>query len=430
MNKFWLLIFLASANICLGQEVTALAEMPEAVSNNAVTLAEVNGQQYLYSFAGIDETKMFDGIHKRCFRYDLASDQWESIPDLPNGGGRIAAGASTVKNKIYVFGGYEVFEDGTEKSFTLGHVFDPSINDFLPDAAPIPVPIDDHVQAVYKDSLIFLVTGWSDDDNVPNVQIYDTSTDSWQVGTPTPDNSSYKAFGASGCIVGDTLYYSGGVRIGAGSFIMATTFRKAYINPFDPTDLTWYLDNVFSSKGYRMAAGVLYERKPVWIGGSDIAYNYDGLAYANGEGVEPMERILVYQPSLESFYTNLLDLKLMDLRGLAQVNDHTTIVCGGMLSGQEVSNKTFKIEFSPVSNQEITNEFSLAYPNPSNGEIHLSNSEYEELILLNIRGREIRRFKLVADQSIDLKSIDSGLYYLLFKREGELDAIQKLVISK
>lgn len=88
-------------------EVTEMATMPERVSNAAVTAGNVNGADYVYSFAGIDSTKLFSGIHLRSFRYNVQADSWEVIPPLPDdaGMGKIAASADRVGNIIYIIGG-------------------------------------------------------------------------------------------------------------------------------------------------------------------------------------------------------------------------------------------------------------------------------------------------------------------------------------
>ena len=78
---------------------------------------------------------------------------------------------------------------------------------------------------VYKDSLIYVVTGWSGSGfsgtNVANVQIYNPANDTWSVGTPVPNTNQYKAFGASGIIVEDTIYYFGGAKISGFNFLPA-----------------------------------------------------------------------------------------------------------------------------------------------------------------------------------------------------------------
>lgn len=430
MHKLIIILALALCLQVNAQEISELASMPEAVSNNAVCLAKLGDRNYLYSFGGIDESKLFSGIHKRCYRYSLEDDSWESIPDLPSGNGRIAAGASFVKGKIYIFGGYEVFADLSERTFDEVHIFDPLTNDYLPNGEAIPVATDDHVQAVYKDSLIFLVSGWSDDTNIPNVQIYNPETDSWQMGTSTPDSPSFTAFGASGEIIGDTIYYSGGVRIVNGGFAMSNTFRKGYINPSDPTDITWESSFSFPSIGYRMAAGILYDREVIWIGGSTTGYNFDGLSYFDGQGVEPVSRILHFRPSNQSFRNTAIDLDLMDLRGLGQFNDYTFYLCGGMGPGQQVTDKTFKIEFSPVSNQEIALEENIVFPNPSSGAVFFSKTnEFDVIKITNLRGEFIQELNESADGSLRLTHLPKGIYFLRFEKNNSTSKVQKLIIN-
>lgn len=90
-----------------------MAPMPMAISNNAVTAATVNGVPHVFSFSGIDSTKIFSGISLKSFRYNTQTDSWDTIAPLPDTRGKIAAGASTVKNKIYIIGGYYVFPNGS-----------------------------------------------------------------------------------------------------------------------------------------------------------------------------------------------------------------------------------------------------------------------------------------------------------------------------
>ena len=164
---------------------TELSSMPFQTANNALCEAIVNGNEYVYSFGGIDTTKSYAGIHQRSFKYDVANDNWTEINSLPDTSGKIASGASFVKGRIYIFGGYHVLASQNEVSSNKVHVYNPSTDLFEQDGATIPIPIDDHVQCVYKDSLVFIVTGWSNTGNVPNVQIYDPSFDTWQAGTST-----------------------------------------------------------------------------------------------------------------------------------------------------------------------------------------------------------------------------------------------------
>ncbi|MGB1248877.1 MAG: Kelch repeat-containing protein, partial [Chitinophagales bacterium] len=255
-------------------EVTEIGALPEAVSNNAVCEGYVNGIPYLFSFSGIDTSKVYSGIHLKSFRYNITTGQSEQIGDLPDNNGKIAAGASRIGNIIYIAGGYHVAANGSETSSAKMHRYDINNNVFLTDGADIPVATDDHVQAVWRDSLIYLITGWSNTGNIPDVQIYNPTTDTWLVGTPTPNNHQYKSFGASGTILDDTIFYFGGAASSAG-FGIQNQVRKGVINPIDPTDITWSIDTPeIAIVGYRMACTsvktlfrVQYDSKnlPTWL---------------------------------------------------------------------------------------------------------------------------------------------------------------------
>lgn len=226
-NALFSLAVLLSCNIVSvqAQLYIELPSMPEAVTNNAVTAAAVNDTPFVYSFCGLDNSKIWSGIHLKAWRMNTISGEWQALPPVPDPeGGKIAAAASTVKNRIYVIGGYHVAQNGSETSSNKVHRFDPAANTWLPDGAPLPKAVDDHVQAVWRDSLIYVITGWSNTGNVPDVQIYNPATDAWLSGTPVPNNVNYKVFGGSGVIIGDVIYYCGGAAAGI-NFPASSYFR-------------------------------------------------------------------------------------------------------------------------------------------------------------------------------------------------------------
>ncbi|NND95093.1 MAG: hypothetical protein HKN45_09520, partial [Flavobacteriales bacterium] len=203
--KFFLSIHLVCLSIgMLGQYNWTWEElplMPEAISNNAVAQGVIGEDVYVYTFSGIDTTKTNEGISLVSMRYSMNEGQWDYIEDLPDTLGKIAAAASSVDNIIYIIGGYHVFDGAPfELSSDRVHRYCPETNSYLQDGASIPFAIDDQVQAVWRDSLIYVVTGWSNTQNVEYVQIYNPSIDEWQQGTPVPNGTVYEAFGASGTI--------------------------------------------------------------------------------------------------------------------------------------------------------------------------------------------------------------------------------------
>ncbi len=321
-------------------KVEVMAQSPEAVTNNAVESATINGQYFIYSFGGLDSTKLYSGIHKRCYRYNITKNIWLRLPDVPDSLGKIASAASRIKDTIYIMGGYHVFADGHEASSNKVHRFNIKTNTFLSDGTPIPTPIDDQVQAVWRDSLIFIVTGWSQKENVPAVQIYNPVTNSWQKGTDLPNTHTFKAFGAQGIFLKDTIFYFGGAAMGK-YYPIQQRLVKGFVNPKNPTEILWEnipLDTPFGS--YRMAAA-LVNKVPHFIGGSATTYNYNGIAYNKTGGVAPHKTDFYYNHG--KIYKNFNSFLPMDLRGLASVNDNIKYIFGGLETNQKVSKKILKL---------------------------------------------------------------------------------------
>lgn len=342
-----ILIFITGCNIDKKDSTqkwyfTELNKLPESITNNSVAEGFIEERSYVFSFGGLDSTKLFSGIHLRSYKLDVSSNTWEQITDLPDTLGKIASAASRVNDKIYIIGGYHVFRDGSERSSNKVHRYDIINNQYLDDGAPIPIPIDDQVQAVWRDSLIYVISGWSDKENVPKVQIYNPETNGWEIGTSVPDNHMYKSFGASGIIVKDTLYYFGGASMGK-HYPIQNVLRKGIINSKEPTKIEWSQHVLDSSKvGYRMASTSV-NGIPHWIGGSKKTYNYNAIAYDGSGGVNPSQRDLYYD---DNELLELFDSKFpMDLRGIAEINDSTKIIAGGIFKDQEVGKKVFKLEW-------------------------------------------------------------------------------------
>lgn len=388
-------------------EVTEVGVLPEPVSNNAICEGLSPSGNYLYSFGGIDSTLSHNGIHLKCWRVNTDTYVAEPIPDLPDTLGKIAAAATRVGDVIYIMGGYHVFANGNELSSDKVHRFSVSQNQYLSDGAPIPVPIDDHVQCVYKDSLIFLVTGWSNTGNVPDVQIYNTYTDSWTVGTSVPNNNSYRCFGASGQIIGDTLFYYGGA---AGfNFNGQSRLRKGYIDPSNPTSIEWFVKSV-PTPNYRSAA-VTTEGVVHWLGGSAVTYNYNGIAY-NGSGlVSPSAETYYYLPESGEWGSEAQSEIPMDLRGAAQISPTGFFIAGGITNGGVVSDKLLRLEYVG-SLDRSENEHSKSLLTVAGNLIKPRVSGNFSIIRLD--GSVCLLGSISASETIDVRSLSNGIYLLRF----------------
>ena len=405
-----------------------LAPMPEKVTNNAVTAISIGEETYVYSFAGIDTTLDCNGDHLRSYRYTMSTNTWEAIPDLPDpNGGKIAAAANVIGDKIYIVGGYHLAPNCSETSSNRIHIFDPLTNTYLPDGNNLSVPIDDQVQVVWRDSLLYVITGWSNTTNVSNVQLYNPTFNIWQQATPVGTGLNWRVFGASGVVIGDTIYYAGGARPNF-NFPASSFFRKGYINPENPADITWEGDAEPLALGYRMGAATFGEQA-IWIGGSDNTYNFDALAYDGSGVINPLDRIGIYEPATGA-WSEIFGFipAIMDLRGVAELANGEYLIAGGMLANQEVTDQLLKITISDLTSTdpllvEATDEV-LVFPNPTSEQLwlRLQNTEVSTAnwSLLNASGQVLKTgsVNLTTEAQVSLQGIPDGQYWLQLEWSG------------
>jgi hypothetical protein len=107
------------------------------------------------------------------------------------------------------------------------------------------------------------------------------------------------------------------------------------------------------------------------VGGAGATYNFNGLAYANGKGVEPNNRNLSMDPRSLRFFTDTSSTVKypMDLRGIAKISDSLFFLAGGMESNQQVSRKTLRLDYraTPLGgNPHVRGQKGqfFVYPNP------------------------------------------------------------------
>jgi len=427
----FLIYFSSSAQF----SVTEVGTLPERVSNNAVCEGFIDGEPYLFSFAGIDSTKLYSGIHLKSYKYNITTGESERIADLPDDLGKIGVAASRIGNIIYIAGGYNVFADDTENTTNKMHRYDIVNDQYLDDAADIPVPTDDHVQVVWRDSLIFLITGWNNVGNIPNVQIYDPTSDTWSEGTPVPNINTYTSFGASGSIIDDKIYYFGGAR-SSGNFGPQNNLRIGIINPEQPSQIDWSIMIPDSQiRGYRTAATSVGDELH-WIGGSNNTYNFDGIAY-NGSGpVAPNKRDL-YMTTDELEWMEKSPIEVpMDLRGIANISDTVKYIAGGMIDNLEVTNKVYKLVWQETTSvdTEIDNSNIVIGPNPFQNSLEIYSQEVQNTITqvdcFDYNGNLVfTKYPNYQSIRIDTESLPIGTYILHIKI-GEETLIKKIIKAK
>lgn len=305
------------------------------IANNAVTSVDHGDGTYtLYSFMGITNPNSSSTITAASFRFDGPDGPWVSIADAPLllGRAKIGANAIVVAGEVYLIGGYSVA--GGERTEDRLFRYDPEADDYV-ELAPVPIEVDDTVAAVYQDRYLYLVSGWHGpiNNNVANVQVYDTQTNAWAQATPIPGPLP-GLFGHAGTIIDDRILYMDGTKI-SGGFVISNSVFAGRIDPKktgDVTTIEW--EQLPAHPGrptYRGAAsqGTTPGGRMLLVGGTDNPYNFNGTGY-NGQPAHPLPQVLAGDgDSWEDLPVFGFPTPTMDHRGLVRAGDGWVTI-GGM----------------------------------------------------------------------------------------------------
>ena len=309
--------------------------LPAPVTNNAVAAGRIGGEWRVFSFLGVDSTKRWSGIVRAAASWRPGQSGWEALPPVPGPAGRLAATAQVVRRRAYVFGGYSVDSAGKERSVPSVDIYDPVRKQWRA-GAPIPIAVDDAVSLVWRDSLVYLVSGWHDTDNVQQVQIYDVVKNRWSRATPIPGPG---VFGHTGGGAGNTIVFiDGAARQPSGpKYRLVPQTWVGTIDPAHPASIAWRASAAPHPGPLRYrAAAASCGPFVLFAGGTANPYNYNGVGY-DGVPSEPMTSVMAFD-TRSGRWRNLLPAPTgtMDHRALA-VRGDTAWIVGGMRSGRQVS---------------------------------------------------------------------------------------------
>lgn len=322
------------------QTLCLLPQLPRPHTNNAVASFEDRaGTTWLFSVMGLRSGKKHQHISKEAFRLKVGDTGWEQLPDLPVTKGRLASTAQVVGGTLFVFGGYSVAADGTEKSEPEVFAYNAD-QDSWERRADMPTPVDDSVSVTYRDRYVYLISGWHDVGNVNFVQMYDTEADTWERVTTFPGKA---VFGHAGGIVDNRFVVVDGVAVtgvenGRRTFGVWPQGWMGTIDPDDVREISWRRLPALPGKPLYRMAGMGDEAlgRILFAGGSDVAYNYDGIGYT-GTPAGPTAHVFSWNLVNDRWET--LDdkpLATMDHRAMVRIQDGFYSI-GGMLDYQRVT---------------------------------------------------------------------------------------------
>ena len=428
LSTLSLLIITLFVNAQNNWKWTELAPLPMATANNAVCGVNLVENKYVYSFGGIGDSLSVNSIHQHVFKYNVSEDSWVETASIPDTLGKIGSSASFVDNKVYLIGGKYILADSTDSISNKLHVYNPFIDTFEVNATSIPIPVYDHVQSVWKDSLIFVISGANSTGTIPNVQIYNPSFDSWSSGTPIPNTSQYKCIGASGYILKNTIYYYGGAILNPDT--LATNYlRKGVINPDDPTQITW--TTIYSNSGDPLFRGACSGHNSTffWIGGSKEVYNYNAVDFNSPNLVKPNYRIVEYD-NKEGYYNNIYNTPygVMDLKGIAKLGGGNWIITGGIDSLQQASNRTFLLHNPELSDIKKATHPPYFKVKENDNYFIVETKNIGEIIVYDMVGRiQYQTNKHLADLYIPKGRLSSGILLFTYSDNINLPVFLKKV---
>lgn len=314
--------------------------LPEAVSNNAVAMLKVHDELELFSLMGIGAKKTWEAVSNEAYEIDTSTGKAYTIHAIPGTAGRIGAAAVGAADRVFLFGGYVIYQGGG-KAVPDANIYEPA-HDSWSRGADLPVAVGDAVIGVYHDRYIYLVGGRSNTGLISSVQMYDLDRKRWSQATFIPGTP---VFGHAGALVDDTIVYvDGAARNPSGNspkYVASDECWQGKINHHDPSRIEWTkLPSHPGTARFRIAAGGSeHDRMIYFTGGSDNPHDINGLGY-DGKPSEPSPATFAFNLQTgkwEMLNENTPD-PAMDHRGLLATREGLVVI-GGMAKGQQVSAK-------------------------------------------------------------------------------------------
>jgi len=329
-------IGIAAAGIAVPALSEPMQPLPAPVTNNAVAVVKVSGEELVYSLMGLGPQKDWKAVTNASYALNVKYNKWTTVRSVP-GPGRLGAVAVGIREQILLMGGFVPDNRGMQAIVSDVSIYDPVALKWFrgPD---IPTPVRDAIAGVYRDRYVYLVGGFSAKGPTNEVQIYDAQAQRWLRGASFPGTA---VFGHAGTVVNDAIIYVDGAEANGSGTPRYAPSAECWLGRIDrhhPEKIEWKkLPPHPGSARYRIAAGGSdRDQRAYFAGGTDAIYDYSGIGL-DGKPGEPSPVVFAY-----NLRTNAWEVieendahATMDHRGLAVTSDGL-IVVGGMGAGQKV----------------------------------------------------------------------------------------------
>ena len=200
------------------------ANLPEGIRAANTETHIQNGVGYMYVIGGRNDQ---DIITNKNYRYNLSTNSWETMADVPTP--ILGSSSAKIGNNIYIIGGM-VTTPGTITNNVYKYNI---INNVWSELAKTPNAYTDGDAVAYQDSLIYTVGSYASKKSF----VYNINTNKWKTATTLPNTGSALSYGALS-VHGNKLVYVGGSN---GTF-SPTYYNKVWIGEIDQNNranITW-----------------------------------------------------------------------------------------------------------------------------------------------------------------------------------------------
>ncbi|RKY99592.1 MAG: hypothetical protein DRQ13_02015, partial [Ignavibacteriae bacterium] len=176
---------------------------------------------FVYSIAGNTNT----GLNKECYKYEVATDTWTQIADLPVG--KVTGATATDGVYIYALGGSSVASGAyTDTCYQYNVTLDTWTQ-----IASLPAAVGWPQAVGYMGTHIYVAGGHDGVNPLATVYAYDVIADTWSAATSMPG----ERFGGAFSVTGNMLVYISGIDL----LDFTDSVYVGTIDGVDPTIITW-----------------------------------------------------------------------------------------------------------------------------------------------------------------------------------------------
>lgn len=427
MNRLLVCFFCMACFVSKAQgdwSFVQISSMPEPTAMNVVTSVNVGPDQYVYSFGGASQDLNLSSIHQNIVKYNVSSGFWQNVNVVLDTIPKLGYDVSVVDNIMYIIGGTR-YQNGEMTDLSTVQVFNPFTDTLEPNGASLLKPVSNHQQFVWRDSLIYVVSGWSNGELIADVQLFNPFFDTWEMATPLPESTVFKSAGGSGYIIQDTIYYWGGTNATNGA--LTNNLRKGIIDVENPVNIEWLNEGETVAENiYRpLASG--HSETVFWYGGTKTFFELRDEQWQ--AGVLPKAHLLMFGTRTSSFeLIEDIPFAQYGVKGMAKLGGGNWLIAGGIDSLNHVTSRAFLLNNVSLSDWDLALQPPLFEIIDQGDQYLIQTENIGSISVFDITGRRLYfERKQLADITIDKMYLNAPMLFFVFDDGVNVPVPRKII---